>query len=125
MVVIQPIPLQAGRDGLQLQSEFTLEQESLDQLLVPRQLQVADHPHDPGLLAELSPVVQVKNEELSHKPFTTTAEGIMNDVSHFHCTISDLPMIRSSITDCSNPSYHAVIRIALILVVTAISGEDI
>ena len=100
------------------QGELNLLQLSSIQLLVPKQLQVADHPHNPGLLVELSPVVQAKNEELSHSPFTAASGAIMNDVSHFHCTTSDLPIIRSSITDCSNHSYHAVIRIALILVAT-------
>ena len=45
--------------------------------------------------------------------------GVVTNVCNpFHSTTSDLPIIRSSITDCSNPAYHAVIRIALILVAT-------
>ena len=52
--------------------------------------------------------------------------GVVTNVCRpFHSTTSDLPMIRSSMTDCSNQAYHAVIRIALILVFTGISGEDI
>ena len=55
-----------------------------------------------------------------------TVAGVVKNVCEpFHSTTSDLPMIRSSMTDCSNHSYPAVIRIVLILVFTGRSAEDI
>jgi hypothetical protein len=84
----------------------------------PRQDQVDDQLHEPGELAEDVPSIHAYWKELLQDQFTGVGGGMMNVVSHFHCTTSDLPMIRSSITDCSNHPYHAVMRIALILVGT-------
>jgi hypothetical protein len=60
VVVLQPIPVQAGRDGLQLQAGLAWEQlVSSVPPLAPRHVQVSDAPHHPETTPVRVPVVQL------------------------------------------------------------------